>query len=81
MVTLDMGKYGNVLRTLHSDAHKTSHFNVLRSSVEGILRTLVGDVTWRYIEDHIGTFMGRLLGVFLSTGKLLDKTKGEQVSV
>ena len=40
----------------------TSYFNGLRTSVEDVLRVSVGDVPWRYIEDHIGTFIGRLLG-------------------
>ena len=27
------------------------------------LRTSIGDVPWHYTEDHIGTSIGRLLGV------------------
>ena len=31
-------------------------------SVEDVLRTLVGDVPWRYLEDNRATSIGRLLG-------------------
>ena len=63
-MVLDIGRYGDVLQTLHWNVLSTSYFNVLRTSVEDVLRTLVGDVPWRYIEDHMGTSIGRLLGTF-----------------
>ena len=40
---------------------RTSYFNVLRMSVEQVLRMSVGDVPWCYIEDHMGTSIGRFL--------------------
>ena len=46
---------------LHWDILRTSYFNVLRVLAEDVLRTLVGDVPWRYIEDHTGTSKGYLL--------------------
>ena len=59
---LHIGHYGDVLRTLHWDFLRTSYFIVQRASVKDVLRTLAGDVPWRYIEDHMGTSIGRLLG-------------------
>ena len=53
-MVLHVGQYEDVLRT--------SYFNVLRTSVQDIFRTSVGDVPWRYIEGHIGTSIGSLLG-------------------
>ena len=44
------------------DVHRTSYFNVLRTLVEDALRMSVGDVPWRYIEDHMSASIGRLLG-------------------
>ena len=41
---LHVGKYGDVIRTAYLD----------------VLRTLVGDVLWRYIEDHMETSIGYL---------------------
>ena len=61
-MALHVGEYGHVLRTLHWDVLSTSYFNVLRTSVEVVFKTLVGDVPWRYIENHMGTSIGRLLG-------------------
>ena len=49
-------------RMLRWDVLRTSYFNVQRTSVEDVLRTSAGDVPWRYIEDHMGTSIGRLLG-------------------
>ena len=46
-MALHIGHYGDVPRTLHWD----------------ILRTLAGDIPWRYIEDHMGKSVGRLLGM------------------
>ena len=31
----------------------------LRTSVDDVLMTSVGDAPWRYIEDHMGTSSGR----------------------
>ena len=45
-MALHRGQYGDVPRTLHWD----------------VLRTSVRDVPWSYIEDHIGTSIGHLLG-------------------
>ena len=45
---------GDVLRTLHWDIFTTPSFNVLRTSV--------GDAPWRYMEDHMGKSIERLLG-------------------
>ena len=60
---LHIGQYGDVLRT--------SYFNVLRTSV--------GDVPWRYTEDHLRTSIGRLLetssgprDLILPSGKMLN---------
>ena len=53
-MALHIGRYGDVL--------KTSYFNVLR--------TLVEDVPWRYIEDHMGTFIEGLFGT--SSGRPQD---------
>ena len=39
----------------------TSYFKVLRTLVVDVLRTSVGDVPWCYIEDHMGTSIGRFL--------------------
>ena len=61
-MALHMGQYVDVLRTFYWDVLRTSYFNVLR--------TLVGEVPWRYIEDHMGTFIGRLLGT--SSGRPWD---------
>ena len=33
-----------------------------RTLVGDVLRTSAGDVPWHYIEDHMGTSIGRLLG-------------------
>ena len=54
-MVLHIGMYGDVLRT--------SYFNVLQTLVEDVLRKSEGDVPWRYIEDHMGTSLGRLLGM------------------
>ena len=35
---------------------------VLRTSVEDVLMTPVGDAPWHYIEHHMGMSIGRLLG-------------------
>ena len=47
-IALHVGRYGcrEVVRALHLDA----------------LRTSVGDIPWRYIEDRTGTSIRRLLG-------------------
>ena len=62
-MTLHIGQYGDVLRTLHWDVLRTSYFNVLRMSGEDVLRRSVGDVLWRYIVGLMGTSIGRLLGM------------------
>ena len=69
-MALHVGEYGHILRTLYWDVLRASYFNVLWTSVEVVLRTLVGDVPWRYIEDHVGTSIGRLLG--MSPGRPQD---------
>ena len=53
-MTLHIGQYRHVHRTLHWDVLRTSYFNVLRTSV--------GDVPWRHIEDHMATSIRRLSG-------------------
>ena len=53
-MALQIGEYGDVLSTLSWELLRASYFNVLRTSVGGI--------TWRYIEDYIGMSIGRLLG-------------------
>ena len=84
-----MGHYGDVRRT--------SYFNVQRTSVEDVLRMSAGDVPWRYIEDHMGTSIGRLLGtssghprdVILPSGRtflvslcfLIDRTWKQVLSI
>ena len=50
-----------------------SHWDVQRTSVDDVLRTSARNVPWRYIEDYMGTSIGRLLGtstegVILPTG-------------
>ena len=54
-LVLHIEQYGDVLRTLLWDVLGTPYFNVLRMLVEDVLRSSVGDFSWRYIEDHIGT--------------------------
>ena len=58
-MALHIRQYEDVLRTLHWDVLRTSYFNVLRTSV-GV----------RYIEDHMGTSIARLLET--SPGRPLD---------
>ena len=60
-LALHIGQYGDVLRTLHWDVLRMSYFSLLRASVEDLLRTLVGDVINRYVMDHMGMSIGRLL--------------------
>ena len=48
--TLHIGQYGDVIRTLHW------------TSLGRHISTLVGDTPWRCIENHKGTFIGRVLG-------------------
>ena len=50
---LHIGQYGNFLKTFYWYVLSTSYFN--------ILRTLVGDVPWCYIQDHVGLSIGCLL--------------------
>ena len=56
----------DVLKTstgdIPGDVLRTSYFNVQRMSVEDLLKTFEEDVSWRYIEDHMWTSKGRLLG-------------------
>ena len=52
-LALHIGQYGDVPRMLR--------WYVLRTLVEDVLRTSIGDIPWRYIEDHMGTSIGRLL--------------------
>ena len=59
---LHIGHYVDILRTLHWDVLRTSYFNVQRTSVKDVLRTWAEDVTWHYTQNHIETFIGRLLG-------------------
>ena len=78
-LALHIGQYGDVLRTLHWDVLRMSYFSLLRASVEDLLRTLVGDVINRYVMDHMGMSIGRLLrtssrlpwGVILPSGYVL----------
>ena len=58
-----IGVYGGVLRKLHGDVFKASYF--------GVLRALIGDVPWRYIESHMDTSIGRLL--VISSGRSFAK--------
>ena len=60
-LALHIGQYGDVLRTLHWDVLRMSYFSLLRGSVEDLLRTLAGDVPNRYVMDHMGMSIGRLL--------------------
>ena len=69
-VALHIGWYGDLLREIHWDVLRTSYFSVLRTSAEDVLRTLLGEVPWRYIEDHMVTSIGRLLGT--SSGRPRD---------
>ena len=61
-LVLHIGQYGDALRTLLLDVLGTPYFNVLRMLVEDVLRMSVGDFSWRYIEDHMGTSVGLLFG-------------------
>ena len=54
--------YEGLVRALHGDVLRTSYFNVLWTLVENTLRILVRDVPWHYIEVHMKTSIGRLLG-------------------
>ena len=89
-MVLHIGRYGDVLRTFHWNVLRKSYFNFLRTSVEDVVRASVGDVPWHYIEDHMGTCTGRVLGTFsgrprdvlLPSGMLtdclyLEKVEGE----
>ena len=44
--------------------HIGHYGDVLRTSYFSVERALAGDAPWHYIEDHMGTFIGRLLGTF-----------------
>ena len=44
------------------DVLRTSYFNFLRTLLEDVFKTSVGNVPRRYIQDHMGVFIGRLLG-------------------
>ena len=59
-VMLHMLKYVPGVQGVHGDVLRTLYFNVQRTSVEEVVRTLAGSVPWRYIEDHMGTSIGRL---------------------
>ena len=61
-LALHIGHYGDILRKLHWDVFRMSYLNVQRTSVEDVLRTSAGDFPWRYIEDHMGTSIGHILG-------------------
>ena len=69
-MALHIGQYRDVSRTLHQDVFMTSHFDNRRMFVEDVLTTSEGDIPWRYIQGHMGTFIGRLLGT--SSGHLRD---------
>ena len=56
-LVLHIRQYGDILRTLHWDVR-----DVLRSSFFNILRTLVRDVHWHYVQEHMGTSIGCHLG-------------------
>ena len=47
---LHTGQYGDAVRTLHW------------TSLGRHISTVVGDTPWHYIENHMGTFIGRVLG-------------------
>ena len=44
------------------------HWEVLRTSSFSVLRTSVGNISWHYIENHLGTSSGRPRDVILSSG-------------
>ena len=44
------------------------YWDVLVTSAGHVLKTSTGDVPWRYIEDHMGTFIGRPQDVILPSG-------------
>ena len=83
-MVLYIEQYENLVRALHGDVLRTSYFNVLWTLVEDILRILVGDVPWHYIEVHMETSIGRLLGtssghpqdVILLSGEDQKKIRG-----
>ena len=58
-LTLHIGQYGDVLRMLHWEVLRTSSFSFLRTSV--------GNISWHYIENHLGTSSGRPRDVILSS--------------
>ena len=41
--------------------HTVQYGDVLRTSYFNVQRTSAADVPWHYIEDHMGTSIGRLL--------------------
>ena len=53
LFVLHVGQQGDILRTLDQDVHRTSYFNVIRTSVDDVLRILGDNIPWRYIEDVI----------------------------
>ena len=63
-------------RMLRWDVLRTLYFNVQRTSVEDVLRTSAGDVPWRYIEDHMGTSIGRLLEKSLGRARVVILPSG-----
>ena len=52
----------DVIKTLHWDVLRMSYFNVQRTTVDDFLRTSAGNVPWLYINEHMVTSIGHLLG-------------------
>ena len=62
-MTLHVRPYRDVPRLLYFIIHmkgevlRTSIADVHNMSVENVLRTSVGDVSWSYMQDHTGMFI------------------------
>ena len=52
----------DVCRTGPSELNIRRYRDILETSAGGILKTSVGDVLWRYIEDHMGTSVSSVMG-------------------
>ena len=75
---MSLGRPQDVSEGLHQGVGRTPllelnikpYRDVLITSAGDVFKTLVGDVPWHYIEDHMGTSIGRLLGT--SSGRPQD---------
>ena len=62
------GRPQDVGRTRPLDLNIRPCGDVLITSARDVLKTLVGDASWRYIQDHMGISSGRPRDVILPSG-------------